>query len=307
MSKSKYFMFGFLLLLVSAVWAQEPVKVVVTHSILADFAQNVGGDLVDLTILVGRDGDAHEYEPTPQDSVAIADAELIFENGLGFETWLGDLYTASGSSASRVVVTEGIVPRAIEGEEHAEDHAEEYEHGEFDPHVWHNPQLVMTIVDNIAAALSRVDPKNEASYTANAESYKTELGQLDQDLQAQADTLSPERRKLVTSHDSLGYLAYRYGFETIGAVISSVTTESSDANAGELAKLVDTIKAAGVPAMFIENITNAELVEQIASSAGITVAPALYTDALGEEGSEGSTYLDMMRYNMATIVAALSQ
>jgi ABC-type Zn uptake system ZnuABC Zn-binding protein ZnuA len=548
MSKLKVCFFGMLLCALGWSWAQESVKAVATYSILGDFVENVGGDLVDLTVLVGRDGDAHEYEPTPQDSVAIADAQLIFENGLEFESWLEELYQASGSSATRVVVTEGIIPRPMtefgehahseeevhaEGEEHAEgevhaegeDHAHEeaevsdltpwagsynittltaeqfspevmqpvfeaivestpeltvkqvetayaamgntsftsmtvegqtvtfttpegevscdytfarteeladysgsfwhlfegsedcgeyrylvmglphasepgatphfhfrysstedvttspnlknwfpsaypaettpesiiegyqtnarglgtflagvagveialteeeqmaqagteehseehtegehaegeehgHTHGEFDPHVWHNPQLVMTIVDNIAAALSEADPANEATYMANATAYKAELVALDQDLQAEADKLPAEQRKLVTSHDALGYFAYRYGFEVIGAVIPSVTTESSDANAGELAELVDTIRALGVPAIFVENITNAELVEQVASSAGVVVAPALYTDALGEEGTEGGTYLDMMRYNARTIVTALSQ
>jgi zinc/manganese transport system substrate-binding protein len=341
---------GLAVLLVSAAWTQEPIKAVATYSILGDFVENVGGDLVDLTVLVGRDGDAHEYEPTPQDSVAIAEAALVFENGLEFESWLTDLYSTSGSDATKVVVTKGIALRPMtefgghseethaeeehtEGEEHAEgkthtegepdageggqsageEHSEDEEradehgdeNGEFDPHVWHNPQLVMTIIDNIAAALVTVDPTNEAAYLANAASYKAELEQLDADIQAQVDELPVEQRKMVTSHDALGYFAYRYGFEVIGAVIPSVTTESSDSSAGELAELVDTIQISGVPAIFVENITNAELVEQVANSAGVTLAPALYTDALGEEGTEGGTYLDMMRYNAGTIVEAL--
>jgi zinc/manganese transport system substrate-binding protein len=293
--------------------AQKPLEVVATYSILGDFVENVGGDLVGLTVLVGRDGDAHDYEPTPQDSVAIADAALVFENGLEFETWLDDLYTASGSGAARVVVTEGIVPRTISaletmaepGEEG--EHAEGEEHGEFDPHVWHNPQNVMVIVDNIAAALIAADPANEATYLTNATSYKADLEQLDIYIQSEVDKLPVEKRQLVTSHDSLGYFADRYGFEVIGAVIPSVTTESSDANAGELAKLVDTIKAASVSIIFVENISNTELVEQVASSAGVTVAPPLYTDALGSEDSEGANYLEMMRYNVNTMVTALTQ
>jgi zinc/manganese transport system substrate-binding protein len=283
------------LMLLAFAWAQEPLEVVASYSILEDFVENVGGDLVAITTLVGRDGDAHEYEPTPQDSVAIANASLIFENGLEFESWLDDLYTASGSSAERVVVTEGIVPRVMS------------ELGEFDPHVWHNPQLVIVLIDTIAAALSQADPANEATYLANAESYKAELEQLDQAIQTEVDKLPAEKRKLITSHDSLGYFAYRYGFEVVGAVISSVTTESSDANAGELAELVDTIKATGVPAIFVENISSADLVEQVAGSAGVTVAPPLYTDALGEESSEGATYLELMRYNSRTIVTALNR
>jgi zinc/manganese transport system substrate-binding protein len=292
--------------------AQKPLEVVATYSILGDFVENVGGDLVGLTVLVGRDGDAHDYEPTPQDSVAIADAALVFENGLEFETWLDDLYTASGSGAARVVVTEGIKPRTMSaletmaepGEEG--EHTEGEEHHEFDPHVWHNPQNVRVIVDNIAAALIATDPANEATYLTNATSYKADLEQLGIYIQSEVDKLPAEKRQLVTSHDSLGYFADRYGFEVIGAVIPSVTTESSDANAGELAKLVDTIKVAGVSVIFVENISNVDLVEQVAGSAGVTVAPALYTDALGEEGSEAATYLEMMRYNVNTMVTALT-
>ncbi len=283
------------LLSLSVAQPRDPIKVVATFSILGDFVQQVGGDLIELTVLVGPDGDAHDYEPTPRDSVAVADAMLVFENGLAFETWLDDLFAVSGSSARRVVVSDGVKTRMME------------EYGEADPHVWHNPQNVMVMVDNIVAALVAADPANKATYLENATAYKTELEHLDNELQAEVDKLSAQQRNLVTSHDALGYLADRYGFEVIGAVIPSVTTESSDANAGELAELVDTIKTAGVSTIFVENISNIELARQVATSAGVTVAPALYTDALGEEGSEGATYLGMMRYNVATIVTALSQ
>jgi zinc/manganese transport system substrate-binding protein len=243
---------------------------------------------------VGPDGDAHEYEPTPQDSVAIAEAKLIFENGLAFETWLDDLYIASGSEAKRIIVSDGIEIKTLE-------------HGEVDPHIWHNPQNVMLIIDTIAMALSEADPDNKDFYLQNAAAYKIKLEQLEQDLQAEVNKLPVERRKLITSHDALGYLADHYGFEIIGTVISSVTTESSDANAGELADLIDTIKEAGVPAIFVENITSTDLIQQVATSAGVTIAPALYTDALGQEDTQGATYLGMMRYNIVTLVDALSQ
>ncbi len=287
----------FIVFLFNVTWSQERLDVIATYSILGDFVKQVGGDFIDLKMLVGPDSDAHEYEPTPQDSVMIADAALIFENGLAFETWLDDLYEASASEAIRIVVSQGIEVRSNPNAEASET----------DPHIWHNPQNVMGIVDNIATALAIADPEHEVSYLHNAEAYKEELEQLDQDLQVEVDKLSLERRKLITSHDALGYLADRYGFELIGAVISSVSTESSDANAGELADLIDTIKAAGMPAIFVENMTNPKLIEQVASSAGVIVAPALYTDALGQPGTAGETYLGMMRYNIAVIVQGLSQ
>jgi zinc/manganese transport system substrate-binding protein len=283
------------------IYAQEPLKVIATFSILADFIKNVGGDLVEVTTLVGADGDAHEYEPSPRDSVAIANAALIFENGLLFETWLDDLYTVSGSSATRVVVSEGIIPLVRLEEEHDEDQESE-DRSEFDPHLWQDPQLVMTMVDNVAAALSNIDPDNQASYLANAANYKAELEQLDKDLQTQANTLPVEQRKLITNHDAIAYFAYRYGFEVIGVVMASA---SSDVNAGGMAKLVELIKEAKVSAIFVENISNSNVLEQLAVSAGVKVAPALYTDALGPEDSEGETYLEMMRYNMTTIIEAL--
>jgi zinc/manganese transport system substrate-binding protein len=296
-------LFGLLILVAASMSvAQEPIKVLATYSILGDFVQNVGGDLIDLTVLVGPDGDAHEYEATPQDSVAIADAALIFENGLAFETWLDDLYTASGSSATRVVVSEGV-----ELLETSELESEAEHHSEFDPHIWHDPKNAMVMVDNIAAALSKADSNNAAIYLANAKGYKAELEQLDIYIKTQVEKIPVEKRKLVTSHDVFAYFAKSYGFEVIGTVISSVTTESSDASARELADLIDLVKASGVSAIFAENIINTDLLEQVANAAGVVIAPSLYTDALGQEGTPGASYLEMQRYNIDTIVAALNQ
>jgi len=289
------------------------LKVVATYSILGDMVQNVGGEAIELKVLVGRDGDVHTFEPTPQDGVALKDAQVIFENGLEFEAWLDELYAASNAQAVRAAVSDGIEPLAasVEGEHHAEHEEqeahseEEHEHGEFDPHIWHSAANAAQMVKNIQNALSAVDPANAAVYQANAEKYLTEIAALETYIKEQVNTLPAERRKLVTTHDTLGYFARDYGFEIVGTALGSISTESGDPAADELAELVNDIKLAGVPSIFAENVANEKLMSQMAVEAGVKLAPMLYTDALGPSGSAGETYLKLMRYNVETIVEAL--
>lgn len=330
------------------------LQVVATYSILGDFVQQVGGNHITVTTLVGPGGDAHTFEPSPADSTKLAEADLIFENGLEFETWLDDLYTSSASEAERVVVTDGIEPLAMEeGHEHDEEHADEehtdeehadeehadeehadeehtdeehadeehadeehtdeehaheehaHEHGEFDPHVWHDVTLAIHMVEQVRDALVETDPDNAVAYQDNAEAYLDELAELDNWVKEQVATIPIAERKLVTTHDTFGYFAAQYGFEVVGTAVSSFTTEAADPSAAEMAELVEDIKAAGVPVIFAENIANPRLIEQIASEAGVTVAATLYTDALGEPGSDGDTYIKMVRYNVSTMVTAL--
>jgi ABC-type Zn uptake system ZnuABC Zn-binding protein ZnuA len=285
------------------------LRVAATHSILADLVRNVGGDKIELRTLVGPGRDAHTYEPSPADAVAVSEAALLFENGLEFETWLDDLYTSSASRAKRVVVSEGIEPReAEEGDAHEgeEEHAEDEEHppGEHDPHVWHSVANAIQMVRNIRDALASADPANEALYQSNADAYIAELQTLDAWIFEQVKGVPEERRKLVTTHDTLGYFAARYGFEVLGTVLPA-STEGVSLSAQELAALAEAVKAAGVPAVFAENIASNALLEQVANEAGVRVVATLYTDALGEPGSEGDSYLKMIRFNMTTIVEAL--
>jgi ABC-type Zn uptake system ZnuABC Zn-binding protein ZnuA len=232
----------------------------------------------------------------PADGVALAHADLIFENGLGFEIWLDKLYTASGSQARRVVVTTGITPGqiAIGGEA-----------GATDPHAWQDVTYTIKMVNTIRDTLAAQDPAHAAAYQANAAAYLQQLQDLDRYIQQQASLIPADHRKLVTNHDALGYFAKRYGFQVIGDVLGSISTEGSEPSAGEIARLTDEIKRAGVPAIFTENIENSAVIRQVAQEAGVTVAPPLYTDALGRPGTAGETYLKMMRYNIDTIVAAL--
>ena len=282
--------------------ASGQLKVVATFSILGDLVRNVAGDKVALTVLVGPDGDTHTYEPTPGDSRALAEAALVFENGLGFEGWIDELYTSSGSKATRVAASDGIEP--LEGQEHRDEEAG-HAHGEFDPHLWHSVPNAIQMVKNIRAALAHADPANAATYQANAGAYLTQLEELHQIIIAQINTLPAERRKLVTNHDALGYFAHAYGFTLLGDALGSVSTEAAEPSAAQIASVADGIRQAGVPAIFTENIEGAQVIEQIAKEAGVTVAPPLYTDALGPPGSDGATYLQMMRYNADVIVGAL--
>ena len=303
------------------------VKVVATYSILGDLVENVGGEHIESTTLVGPNGDAHTFEPAPSDNAELAEADLVFENGLEFEPWLDDLYGSSGSEAERVAVTEDIDPMPIaeeEGgheEEHADEHAEEtgheeepaderaeeehgHEHGEFDPHVWHDPANAVVMVEAIRDALAEADPDNAGAYERNANAYIAELEQLDADVQERVHTIPEENRVLFTSHDTFGYFAERYGFE-VDTALASVSTEAADPSAGETADLIEEIETSGVPAIFAENVSNPAVMENIASEAGVELAPTLYTDALGEPGSEGGTYSEMVRSNASTIAEAL--
>lgn len=274
------------------------LKVVATFSILGDLVQNIAGDKIELRTLVGPDADTHTFEPSPADGAALAEAQIVFENGLGLEAWLNDLYVSSGSQAKRVVVTASITPDTFSIGAEA---------GEIDPHVWQNPIYTLEMVKSIRDALISVDGPNAAIYTANAENYLTQLNELDQSIAAQVDSLPDSKRKLVTNHDALGYFAARYGFEIVGTALGSISTEAGEASAADLARLVEEVKSAGVPVIFTENVENSKIIEQVASEAGVVVGPPLYTDALGQPDTEGDSYLNMMRYNAATIVTALSR
>lgn len=269
------------------------LKAIATFSVIADLAQNIGGDRVDIATLVGAGGDAHDFEPTPSDAAKIADAAVIFENGLGFESWLSALYASSGSRALRVVASANVATRAAG------------DHSDIDPHIWQDPRLTKQMVLNIRDGLAKADAANAIYYTGNADAYLAKLDALDADIVKTVNELPPEQRKLVTSHDALGYFAARYGFTVVGEVIASVSTEAGEPSAQDLVKLVDGIKQQGVKAIFVESITNPALVERVAQEAGVQVGPPLYTDALGPAGSNGATYLDAMRYNARTIVEAL--
>lgn len=319
--------------------AQEgtALTVVATFSILADWVGQVGGDGIEVISIVPAGGDAHTFDPNPEQVGQIAEADLIFAIGAGFEPWLDDMVAASGSGAQRVVISDGLdligtgddehedehegeaspdaghdeheheaSPEAAHEHEEDDGHEDEHAHGEIDPHIWGDVANAIAAVETIRAALGAADGANAATFDASAATYTTALTGLDTAIREQVAALPEERRRLVTSHDTFAYYARAYGFEVVGTALNSVTTESGDPSAGDIAALVEQIQATGVPAIFAENVSNTDLMQAIADEAGVTLAPSLYTDALGEPGSPGETYAGMMRYNTDTIVTALS-
>ena len=286
----------------------DPLQVVASFSILGDLVENVGGDAVATATLIGPGVDAHTYDPAPADLVVLSEADLVFENGLGFEPWLDQFFASTQPPGTRVVVTEGVTLREV-GEPEVGEQLEEnadHDHGQFDPHVWHDVANVIVMVSNIRDALAAADPARADLYEANADVYIAELKALDASIREQVGTLPEERRKLVTSHDTFGYFAAAYGFDVIGTALGSLSTEAGDPSARDIATLISEVEEAGVPAIFAENVANPDLMESIAAEAGVELAPPLYTDALGPPGSPGETYLGMMQSNVTTIVDALS-
>jgi len=278
----------------SSTQASGKLQVVATHSILGDLVKNVAGDAVDLHVLVGPDGDAHTYEPPPADLITLSKTDLLFENGLGFEAWLDKLYTSSGSKAERVVVTRNIEPLHFAAGDEA---------GELDPHVWHDVSNAISMVEIIRDALVKADPSNAETYRANAELYLGQLRDLDVWVREQVQAIPEDHRKLVTNHDTFGYFAHAYGFKVIGSAFGATT--EGETSAAQIAALVQQIKDAGVPTIFAENIANTDLLNQVAQEAGVKVGPPLYTDALGQPGTDGDTYVRLIRYNVGVFAEAL--
>jgi zinc/manganese transport system substrate-binding protein len=284
----------------------EPLQVIASFSILGDLVQEVGGDAVQVTPLIAPGVDAHTFDPAPADLVALEDADVIFEIGLGFEPWLDGFFESTQPQGMRIVVTEGIEPRHADEEAEGEHEDEaDHEHGAFDPHVWHDVANTIVIAGNIRDALIAADPANAATYEANAAATIANLEALDAWIREQVATLPEDRRKLVTSHDTFGYFADAYGFQVLGTALGSLSTEVGDPSAREIAGLISQIEESGTPAIFAENVSNPDLMESLAAEAGVALAPPLYTDALGPAGSPGETYDGLMRSNVTTIVEAL--
>lgn len=282
--------------------ASYKLKVVATFSVLGDFVHQIAGDKVDLITIVPPGGDSHTFDPKPDQVSKIADADVIFQIGVDFEPWLDNMYDASGSKAKRVKVSDGIDLIAADHEQGVVD----AKPGTYDPHVWHDVNNAILIVQTIEKNLSELDPANAATYRANAKTYLGQLNDLNTWVKQEVAKIPPDKRKLVTSHDTFAYFARAYGFQIIGTAFGSLSTEQGEPSARDIAKLIGQIKSARVPAIFAENVSNPKLMEQIASEAGVKLGPDLYTDALGPPGSSGDTYIKMMHYNVTAIVTALT-
>jgi zinc/manganese transport system substrate-binding protein len=301
-------------------FAQEKLNVIATFSILGDIVSNVGGDRVEVTTLVGPDGDAHVFQPAPADAQAVSGAQVIVANGLGFEGWMDRLVEASGTRAKLITAADGVTPIAFgeeehaeeeghdhdhghaEGEEHDHDHAG-HDHGAFDPHAWQSVTNVALYVGNIERGLAAADPVGAETYAANAAAYLAELDTLDAEIRAAVAALPEDRRTVVTSHDAFGYFAADYGLTFVAP--QGVSTEA-EASAQDVAALITQIRDAGIAAVFVENIADRRLLDQIATETGAAIGGTLYSDALsGPEGPAG-TYLALMRHNLSQLTAALT-
>lgn len=274
---------------VGPVRAAERLNVVASFSILGDFVRNVGGDRVSVTTLVGPDSDAHVYAPTPADAKKIADARLIFVNGLGFEGWLPRLVQSSGSKAKIVTASNGISPLRLGSAA--------------DPHAWQSVGNAKVYVANISQALSAADPASAEQFMKNTQAYVEKLDALDREVRDAVAKLPPDRRKVISTHNAFGYFAASYGIEFIAPL--GVSTES-EPSARDIAKIITQIKAAKIPAVFLENITDPRLMGRIAAETGARVGGTLYSDSLTGEKGDSPTYIAMVRHNIKTLTSALS-
>ncbi|MCW5259607.1 metal ABC transporter substrate-binding protein [Verminephrobacter eiseniae] len=288
-------------------WAAEPgLNVVASFSILADIARAVGGPDVSVTALVGPDGDAHMFEPTPQHARTLQRASVLVSNGLGFEGWMVRLKKSAGFKGLELIASEGVKVRTFDASAQAHDSGgkgDRHHHAPRDPHAWQNVANAVIYANNIAKGFAKKDPAHAAAYRARAAAYSERLLALDAQIRRTFAALPPERRVLVTTHDAFGYYAQAYGLRIVPARGFSTQAEPS---ASDIARLVDQVRAQRIPAMFIENISDPRLVEQLARETGATVGGKLYSDALSPPDGPAATYLLLMQGNTATLASALA-
>ncbi|QDP23767.2 metal ABC transporter substrate-binding protein [Bradyrhizobium cosmicum] len=277
-----------LLLVASPLRAAERLHVVASFSILGDFVRTVGGDRVNVTTLVGPDSDVHVYTPAPSDAKRIADAKLVIVNGLGLEGWLPRLVQSSGAKAQVVTASAGITPLKLGSAA--------------DPHAWQSVPNAKVYVTDIAKALVAADPDDADVFRARARAYLDKLDALDREVREAVAKPPPERRKVISTHDAFGYFASEYGVQFIAPLGVSTETEPS---ARDIAGIIGQIKAARIPAVFLENISDDRLIRRIAAETGAKVGGTLISDGLTGEKGPAPTYIDMVRHNIKALTSAL--
>lgn len=281
--------------------AEKKFNVVASFSVLGDMVKNVGGDRIEVTTLVGPNGDTHVYEPTPAAAKAVAGADLVVVNGLGFEGWMDRLIQTSGYKGAVVVASKGVEPRKMTAEETTEPGAPRLV---TDPHAWqdlHNGQLY---VHNIAEGLAKLDPAGASVYEANAKAYAARLAELDRWVKQEFSAIPRLKRRMITTHDAFGYLGAAYGVTILSP--EGFSTES-EASAGDIARLIQQIRKEKITAVFIENISDPRLMQQVAKESGVTLGGELYSDALSKPDAAAPTYLDMFKNNVPKMVAAMKK
>lgn len=279
------------------------LRVLAVETYLADMAQKIAGERLQIEVLMPLGVDPHSFEPTPQDIAKISKSQVLVINGAGFEEWLAETLTNAGGKQVVIEASQGLTSRqAREGE--AVMHAKQDAHEEGDPHFWLAAQNAVRYVENIRDGLIQADPEGRELYTQNASVYINELNGLDTWIEEQVQAIPAEKRQIVTNHESFGYYADRYGFKIIGTVIPSVSSESAP-SAQQLALLIDTIRQTGARVIFLETGANPQLAQQIGEETGVKVVTDLYTHSLSAADGPAPSYIEMMRYNTRTIVDAL--
>ena len=270
----------------------KPIEAVASFTVIADMVQNVGGDHVHVTSLIGPNGDPHAYEPTPNDAQALKRADLVFVSGLHLEGWLDRLIKASGYQGQPVVLSNGIKTRSME------------EDGKriTDPHAWNSAANGVVYVRNIISALQKADPANASDYQAKGEQYIQQLEQLDAYARAQVQAIPSDKRKVLTSHDAFCYFGDAYGVTFLSPLGFSTETEAS---ASDVAKLIKQIKHEHVSTYFFENSSDPRLVKQIADASGAQPGGELYVESLSPADGPAPTYAKMFRYNVDKLTAAM--
>ena len=266
--------------------------VLASATFLADITRNVAGDRVKVESLLPIGTDPHSYQPTPRDVTKIAESKLLIINGADYEHFLEPLLENAGGKREVIEASSGLQPREDTGAEHG-----------VDPHLWLDPNNVIMYVENIREALTHFDPEGTADYQVNAETYTAELKALDAWILEQVNQIPAERRLLVTNHEALDYLAERYGFTVVGTVIKSFSSDASP-SAQQLAALIDQVNSSGAPAIFLDEVENPVLAQQIADEAGVSVVTDLHLESL-TDGEPAANYIDMMKHNVTQIVNAL--
>jgi ABC-type Zn uptake system ZnuABC Zn-binding protein ZnuA len=267
----------------AAATADDQVTVVATTTQVADLARNVGGARVHVVQILAPNADPHEYELRPQDVEAVAHADVVLRSGGDVDEWVGEAIEGSGTHAPVVDLSRHV---ALDGD---------------DPHWWQDPHDAEAAVGEIRAALDTADPAHRGAYDRAARAYAARIARLDLGVRACIDKVPAGRRKLVTTHDALGYYARRYGIDVIGTVIPSLSTEGQP-SAGDTAKLIATIRRTGVKAVFAESSVNPKVEAAIAHETGARVGRALWADSLGPKGSDGATYLESIAANTDALV-----
>jgi manganese/iron transport system substrate-binding protein len=287
--------------------------VVATTPIICDLAKQIAKETIELKCPIAAGEDPHVYQAKPDDRKAIDEAKLILYGGYNFDASIIKLIEASSNKADRIAVHEVAVTKPLIGEahehegeahEHEEEKGEENAEREPDPHIWHDATNGIAMVEVITDALTKLEPNNAESYKNNATKIIAELNKIDSWIETEIATIPAKGRKLITTHDALGYFANAYGLEIEGA-LQGLSTEQT-ATAARVGELVKEVKKANVPTIFAETTANPKLIAAVAKEAKVKLSERdLYADGLGEAGSDGDTYQKMLISNTETIVEGL--